>query len=158
MEDNMNITIEEIIGKPFTFTKRPEHLPCEMRPLWRCSLILMIFSLVSKNDTCSLKKLHVVNWILKSDKNSTDYEYWTINKGTIKPEVRLDPTLDRAIELLLSEGFLMKDNEKYKITEKGNDCVLRLKMLNIFNDECMTLLKHKKGLSETNINKIFQVG
>lgn len=154
----MNVTLEEIIGKPFTFTKRPEHLPCDMRPLWRCGLILMIFKIVGRAGCCSLKKLHVVNWLLKSERNSLSYEYWDINKDGIKPEVRMDPTLDRAIELLIAEGFIFRDGDRFKILEKGEKCASNLNALDVFRDEIMRLQKHKKGLSEVNINKVFQVG
>ncbi|WP_253271433.1 serine/threonine protein kinase [Serratia marcescens] len=158
MEKKMHITIEEVIGKPFTFTKRPEYLPCDMRPLWRCGLVLIIFSIVGRSGCCSLKKLHVVNWILKSEQNTSSYEFWILNKDSLKPEVRMDPTLDRAIELLLAEGFILRENDKFKISEKGDECANELIALDVFREEGFTLQKHKKGLSETNINKIFQVG
>ncbi|WP_210452734.1 serine/threonine protein kinase [Pantoea ananatis] len=154
----MHITIEEIIGKPFTFTKRPEHLPCDMRPLWRCSLILLILSIVGRSGCCSLKKMHVVNWVLKSEQNVASFEFWTLNKESLKPEVRMDPTLDRALELMLAEGFIIRENDKYKISEKGDLCAVKLTALDVFKDESFKLNKLKKGLSETNIIKIFQVG
>ncbi|QXN64988.1 serine/threonine protein kinase [Serratia fonticola] len=154
----MHITIEEIIDKPFTFTKRPEHLPCDMRPLWRCGLVLVFFSIVGRAGCCSLKKLHVVNWVLKSDQNTSSYEFWALNKDSLKPEVRMDPTLDRALELLLAEGFILKENDRFKMNEKGEECASKLIALDVFREEVFKLQKNKKGLSETNINKIFQVG
>lgn len=154
----MRITIEEIIGKPFTFSKRPEHLPCDMRPLWRCSLILLILSKVGRAGCCSLKKMHVVNWVLKSEHNVTSFIFWALNQESIKPEVRMDPTLDRALELMLAEGFIIRENDKYKIAEKGEVCAAKLITLDVFKDETFKLNKIKKGLSEANINKIFQVG
>ena len=86
------ITIDEIIGRPFTFNKRPEHLPCDMRPLWRCSLLLIIFLVTGRAGCCSLKKLHLINWMLKSENNEAMFEFWLLNKEGLKPEVRLDPT------------------------------------------------------------------
>ncbi|EJQ2005342.1 serine/threonine protein kinase [Cronobacter sakazakii] len=154
----MHITIEEIVGKPFTFTKRPEHLPCDMRPLWRCSLILLILSILGRSGCCSLKKMHVVNWVLKSDQNIASLEFWILNKESLRPEVRMDPTLDRALELMLAEGFIIRDNDKYKIVQKGEQCAAKLIELDVFKDESFKLHKLKKGLSETNVNKIFQVG
>ena len=155
----MNIKIEDIIGRPFTFTRRPEHLPCEMRPMWRSSLVLIIFSLVAaRTGSCTLKKLHVVNWLLKSEKNTTDFAFWVLNKDSVKPEVRMDPTLDRAIELLLADGFLTRENDKMKLTDKGDICAVNLLALDVFKKECVSLRKHKKGLTETNITKIFQAG
>lgn len=155
----MNIKVEDIIGRPFTFTRRPEHLPCEMRPMWRASLIIISFTLVaSRTSTCSLKKIHVINWLLKSEKNSNDFGFWTINKDGVKPEVRMDPTLDRAIELLLAEKFIIHENGKYSLTDKGNQSSLELLSMNVFKKESGILLKNKKGLTEANITKLFQVG
>ncbi|MBC8952288.1 serine/threonine protein kinase [Xenorhabdus sp. PB62.4] len=155
----MNIKIEDIIGRPFTFARRPEHLPCEMRPMWCASLIIIIFTLVaSKTGSCSLKKLHVINWLLKSEKNSNDFAFWVLNKDGIKPEIRMDPTLDRAIELLLAEGFLNQENSKFNLTEKGNHSSMNLLSLEVFKKESAILEKNKKGLTETNITKLFQVG
>lgn len=155
----MNIKVEDIIGRPFTFTRRPEHLPCEMRPMWRASLIIISFTLVaSRTSTCSLKKIHVINWLLKSEKNANDFWFWTINKGGVKPEVRMDPTLDRAIELLLADKFITYENGKYSLTDKGNQSSLELLSMNVFKKESGILLKNKKGLTEANIKKLFQVG
>lgn len=70
----------------------------------------------------------------------------------------MDPTLDRALELMLAEGFIIRENEKYKIAEKGELCAVKLTALDVFKDESFKLHKLKKGLSETNVNKIFQVG
>lgn len=155
----MNIKVEDIIGRPFTFTRRPEHLPCEMRPMWRASLIIIFFTIVaSKTGMCSLKKLHIINWLLKSDKNVRDFEFWVLNKDGIKPEVRMDPTFDRAIEILLAEKFISQENGKFSLTEKGIQSSIKLLSLNIFKKESDTLLKNKKGLTESNVTKIFQVG
>ncbi|WP_336433000.1 serine/threonine protein kinase [uncultured Providencia sp.] len=155
----MNIRIEDIIGRPFTFTRKPEYLPCEMRPMWRASLIILIFTLVaSRTGYCSLKKIHVINWLLKSEKNANDFLFWVLNQNGVKPEVRMDPTLDRAIEILLAEGILSQENSKFKLTEKGNLFSTRLLSLDVFRKESAILEKNKKGLTETNITKLFQVG
>ena len=70
----------------------------------------------------------------------------------------MDPTLDRAIELLLAEGFISQENGKYMLTEKGNQSSIELLSMNVFKKESGTLLKNKKGLTEANITKLFQVG
>ena len=154
----MHITIDEIIGRPFTFNKRPEHLPCDMRPLWRCSLLLIIFLVTGRDGCCYLKKLHLINWMLKSENNEAMFEFWLLNKEGLKPEVRLDPTLDRAIQLLLAEDFILRNERAFKINEKGLKVAEKLLSLDVFKEERLVLNKHKAGLSETNINKIFQVG
>lgn len=106
---------------------------------------------------CSLKKLHVINWILKSEKNITEFEFWNSNSSGLKPEVRLDPTLDRALELLVSEGLIMKDGDRFIISECGHVISESLIKSDIFSVEKNVLQRIKKHTSETNINKIFQV-
>lgn len=157
MKQSNELILNDLLNKPFTFTKRPEHLPCEMRPLWRCSLILIMFYFLSKKSMCSLKKLHVINWILKSEKNITEFEFWNSNSSGLKPEVRLDPTLDRALELLVSEGLIMKDGDRFIISECGHVISESLIKSDIFSVEKNVLQRIKKHTSETNINKIFQV-
>ncbi|EDS6650040.1 serine/threonine protein kinase [Salmonella enterica subsp. arizonae] len=157
MKQSNELILNDLLTKPFTFTKRPEHLPCEMRPLWRCSLILIIFNLASKKSMCSLKKLHVINWILKSERNVTEFEFWNANSNGLKPEVRLDPTLDRALELLVSENLITKEDDRFIISERGNIISESLIKLDIFSLVKNVLQRIKKNISETNINKIFQV-
>ncbi|NEM18903.1 serine/threonine protein kinase, partial [Escherichia coli] len=60
--------------------------------------------------------------------------------------------------LLLADGFLTRENDKMKLTDKGNICAVNLLALDVFKKERIVLGKHKKGLTETNITKIFQVG
>lgn len=157
MKNTFRISLNDILNKPFTFTKKPEYLPCDMRPLWRCSLILLIFQLVGRNGTCSFKKLHLINWLLKSDSNVTNFDFWLKNNTSLKPEVRLDPTLDKAIELLLGENFLTKENDKFSITHKGTEIANKIIESNILNKERDILFERKKKFSESQVDKIFQV-
>ncbi|HDI6329744.1 TPA: serine/threonine protein kinase, partial [Escherichia coli] len=90
--------------------------------------------------------------------NEAMFEFWLLNKEGLKPEVRLDPTLDRAIQLLLAEDFILRNERAFKINEKGLKVAEKLLSLDVFKEERLVLNKHKAGLSETNINKIFQVG
>lgn len=106
---------------------------------------------------CSLKKLHVINWVLKSERNVTEFEFWNANSNGLKPEVRLDPTLDRALELLVSESLIAKEDDRFIISERGNVISESLIKLDIFSLEKNILQRIKKSISETNINKIFQV-
>lgn len=157
MEKIKSIELDDILGKPFTFTRRPDLLPCEMRPLWRCSLILLIIQYTGRSNTCSLKKMHVINWALKTEKNTADFQFWVFNPAGIKPEIRLDPTLDRALELLISDGLMSKIGDRFTVTDKGKEITKRIELVNSFEKEKTLLSKLKKSLTEANISKIFQV-
>ncbi|OSL29062.1 hypothetical protein ECRG_01101 [Escherichia coli H617] len=52
----------------------------------------------------------------------------------------------------------MRNERAFKINEKGLKVAEKLLSLDVFKEERLVLNKHKAGLSETNINKIFQVG
>ncbi|WP_449649195.1 hypothetical protein [Rahnella aceris] len=104
-----------------------------------------------------MKKLHIINWMLKSEKNSSDFEFWISNPDGMKPEIRLDPTLDRALELLICDGILLKNGDKFSLTDKGLEIVSNLISVDVFEKEVTVLNRFKKALTETNVNKIFQV-
>lgn len=70
----------------------------------------------------------------------------------------MDPTFDRAIELLLAEKIISQENGKFSLTDKGNQSSVELFSIDIFKKESAILMKNKKGLTETNITKLFQVG
>ncbi|MGM7746147.1 serine/threonine protein kinase [Yersinia enterocolitica] len=149
--------IEDILDRPFTFTKRPQLIPCEMRPLWKASLIMVIFGLTAKNNACSLKKVHVANWISKSKKHFDDFIAWNNSDFYLKPEIRLDPTLDRTLELLLADGFLEKTEDRIKITESGLLAFNKIITTDGFAFERKSLTSAKKYLSEASIDRIFKV-
>ncbi|WP_249357552.1 serine/threonine protein kinase [Citrobacter sp. wls619] len=157
MNKKITIQLSDILDRPFTFTRRPDLLPCEMRPLWKCSLILLSIHLACRAGSCSLKKIHVINWIIKSEKNSSEFEFWILNQHGIKPEVRLDPTLDRALALLIADGMISKNEDKFTINDKGLEVSKKLTLINAFELEKIVLLKFKKSLTDANVNKIFQV-
>ena len=153
----MNITINEILNQPFSFRQRNRLIPSETRVTWKVSLILIIFHLTAKKNMCTLKKLHVANWITKSDEHLESFIQWSADTSQVRPEIRLDPALDRAIEILVAENFLKKIKGKLQITDKGIGISEKIYELDIFEFEKRDLALIAKKMTETNIERIFKV-
>jgi len=151
------MNINEFINQPFTFNKRKRLFPIEIRATWKASLLLLMFSMVSRSQTCSLKKLHVANWVIKSHDHLNEFIRWTSDFGLNKPDIRLEPSLDCAVEILVSEGLLIKHNGKIKLTERGSIKAKQIEQLDVLKPEKERLQQAKKLMTETNVEKIFKV-
>ena len=153
----MNIDINDILNRPFTFRKRKQIVPGEIRVTWKVSLILIIFHLIAKNKKCSLKKLHVANWITKSDKHLQDFLHWAADTSQVRPGIRMEPAFDRAIEILVADKILKKVKGKLEITDKGASIAEKINGMGVFESEKKQLLAVKKKMSEANIERVFKV-
>jgi hypothetical protein len=151
------MNIEDILNEPFTFTKRKQHIPCDVRPIWKMSLVLLIIGLLRKNERCTLKKVHVANWLTKNKNHLADFVHWSKKETVIKPEVRLEPSVDRAIELLLAEGLITKKSGKIEISNDGLLFYTAIEKENVFLIEKQYLNEAKRYLSEANVDRIFKV-
>jgi len=97
---------------PFIFKKRPAPVPGDLRPMWRISLILLIL-LHSRSKKASLRKLHVVSWAARSPANRASFVKYSKNE-IAKDEIipRVEPSLNRAIDLARGEGLMTIDGGK----------------------------------------------
>jgi hypothetical protein len=97
---------------PFIFKRRPSPVPGDLRPLWRIALVLLIL-LSSRSKKASLRKLHVISWAARSSINRgrfIRYSKGKIAKDEIIP--RVEPSLNRAIDLARGEGLVTVDGGK----------------------------------------------
>lgn len=152
-----DMKINDFLSAPFTFSKRKEFVPCDVRPLWKMTLIILIVGTIKKNEACSLNKLHVANWVIKNINHFQDFINWSRKKTVLKPEIRLEPSVDRALELLVSEKLLEKSSGKIVMTELGIKTYDLLIRENIFSSEKLMLKDAAKYLTDANINRIFKV-
>jgi len=143
------------------FHKRPISVPGDLRPVWRICAIVLALHLSSRGGKSSFGKLHLLNWALKSKKNQ--YSLAQIMHGKLSPDsiiVRIEPALNRAVDLASGEDLLtIDDGKKVVLTEKGVKLAESL-MANpeIFKDVKGFLATiGKKQLTETEVNKLFSL-
>ena len=139
---------------PFVFKRRPAPVPGDLRPAWRIALILLIL-FNSRQKKASLRKLHVMSWATRSSINRHTllrYSKGDVSKDQIIP--RVEPSLNRAIDLARGEGLVHIDKGKnLTLAEEGLKAAEELDKQNDFMEEEKTFLSEIKSFAtEGNID------
>lgn len=148
--------INDILNAPFTFTKRKNFTPCDARPLWKSCLIVLVVGITGKDNSASLIKIHTANWIVKKDDHLSSFMTWGGRDDRKRPNVRLEPAIDRVINLLVSNGIVFKAEGKITLTQTGVNLFDELRADDVYVEEKISLTKAKKHLSEAAVKRLFQ--
>lgn len=151
------MNLEELLNSPFSFNQRKTFTPCETRPLWKCSLVILIMGITGREKRCSLKKIHTANWLTKSSGHLDELLDWAKSETLFAPHIRLDPTVDRAIDLIAASGYVCKVGGKISLTTAGEDLFSQIFTdTEIMEREKEILAAAKKYLSEAAVERIFK--
>lgn len=150
--------LEELLNNPFSFNQRKIFTPCETRPLWKCSLVVLIIGITGQdNKKCSLRKIHTANWLTKSPEHLNNLKDWAQSNLLFPPSIRLDPFIDRAVELIVASGYACKVNGKIELTTKGEEFFMQLEAdEELMMHEKSALRASKKYLSEAAVERVFK--
>lgn len=133
--------LDSTLDVPFTFAARPTPLPCDLRPVWRLHILVLIL------DQCwggraSLEQLHVLNWAIRSEETRTTFLQFLRGRRTPNETVvRYDPSLTRAIDFALGEQLVTRYGDeplvgsesrgaspfRLLLTKKGRDLVAEIR-------------------------------
>src|SRR5882757_1024917 len=119
MDEEKSLTVGE--SQSFRFTRRPMAIAAELRPDWKIGAVLLILHLSSHSGKSSLRRLHILNWALRSSKNRAEFEQVREHQQPLFSfQFRFEPALGRAINLAVGERFVewVGDN-RLQITPKG---------------------------------------
>lgn len=151
------MNLEDLLNSPFSFNQRKTFTPCETRPLWKCALVILIIGLTGREKRCSLKKIHAGNWVTKSTEHLDELLEWSRSETLFAPHIRLDPTVDRAIDLIAASGYVCKTGGKIALTSEGEILFSQISANSeIMGREKKSLAAAKKYLSETAVERIFK--
>ncbi len=151
------MNLEELLNSPFSFNQRKTFTPCETRPLWKCSLVILIMGITGRENRCSLKKIHTANWLTKSSEHLEELLDWSKSQTLFAPHIRLDPTVDRAIDLTAASGYICKSAGKISLTATGEELFSQIfSDPEIMGKEKEILKAAKKYLSEAAVERIFK--
>ena len=119
MTDGKVLTLET--AHSFRFKRRPMAIAAELRPDWKMAALLLILHLSSRGGKSSLRRLHILNWALRSPKNRAEFEQVREHQQTLFSfQFRFEPALGRAINLAVAEKFAEWVGEnRLQITAKG---------------------------------------
>lgn len=108
------------INLDFTFTVRSEPIPAELRPEWRISLLLLLLLRAGRGGSMSLKKAHVLSSAIRTaEARERLLRMLDGNRYLDDVPVRVDPSLNRAIDYAIAEKVI--------VTEvRSNTCILKL--------------------------------
>jgi len=131
------------IDVPFTFTRRPEPLPPDLRPNWRVAMLLLLLR-SCRSEKSSLEKLHVLNWAIRTPESRRRFLAYIEGKGN--PDdviIRFEPGLNRAIDFARGDGLLrIEKGKSVKLTDHGSSIAQQIDR----DEDCM--VEERKFLEE----------
>ena len=119
MDEEKGLTVAK--NRSFRFTRRPMAIAAELRPDWKIAALLLILHLSSRGGKSSLRRLHVLNWALRSAKNRAEFEQVRESQQRLFSfQFRFEPALGRAINLAVGEKFIeWVEGDRLQITARG---------------------------------------
>jgi hypothetical protein len=119
MEEERSISVAQ--GRTFRFTRRPMAIAAELRPDWKIGALLLILAISSRGGKSSLRRLHILNWALRSAKNRAEFEQVREHQQPLFSfQFRFEPALGRAINLAVGEKYVeWVGGDRLQITAKG---------------------------------------
>jgi hypothetical protein len=106
-----------------------------------------MLGITGKENSASLKKIHTANWSAKSNEHCASFLMWAGKDDRKRPNVRFEPAIDRVINLLVSNGLVIKTEGKISLTQTGVKLFDKLNEEKIFTSEKSALMEAKKYLS-----------
>jgi hypothetical protein len=119
MDEEEALTVERT--RSFRFTRRPMAIAAELRPDWKIGALLLILHLSSRSGKSSLRRLHILNWALRSAKNRAEFEQVREHHLPLFSfQFRFEPALGRAINFAVGETLVeWVGGNRLQITAKG---------------------------------------
>ncbi|RYJ59195.1 hypothetical protein [Pseudomonas songnenensis] len=135
------------------FTRRPSSVLAEHRPIYKMAQTLVIIELCGRGKKCSLIKLHLLNWALKSRSRIELLQHAVRSKSLHLPVWGFDPSLAISLQLSIEDGLLEIEGSGVSVTDKG--CRLLEEIMkngDFLKTEKESLNLIGKGITETMVS------
>jgi hypothetical protein len=146
------------IDVPFRFKRKPMPIAAELRPDWKIATLLLILRLSSHGGKSSLRRLHVLNWSIRSPRFRKEFEDHRKNPLPLfNLTVRLEPAFSRAIDLAVGNRLVSwVGGNRLQLTAKGSAWVNDIVNDDLLmRDEKEFLLRIGKSITETAAKDMF---
>ncbi|MFE0594105.1 hypothetical protein [Micromonospora echinospora] len=149
--------IDALLNMHFTFRRRPTPAAAATRPQIRIPLLLLTL------QKCRASKLHwkglqVLNWAVQSDLRMDALV--AVSEGRQVPHmpiVRIEPMLDRAIDLAVGLGYSQFDGGRtVSLTALGKERALEVAAAPVLQEEKRRLSRLKVKVSQASINLLLE--
>ncbi|WP_157469268.1 hypothetical protein [Gemmata sp. SH-PL17] len=152
-----NFEIPELAA-PFIFQQRPIDLPGDLRPVWRVGLIVLLLKTCCRQSRARFRQLHVLNWGVRNQENRKALEEAVNGQAPLDTVlVRIEPSLNRAVDLALGEGLLHRNaGDQIELTKKGHELAVAIeKDPNLYRPERVFMGRLRKRVTETLVDGFF---
>lgn len=127
----------------------------ELRPMYKICQALLILHICGHGNKCSLVKLHLMHWAMKTPKRM-ETMILAAQLGQISlPVWGFDPALSIALQLAFRDGLIEPTSTGFKLIPKGQQLVTDiLKDGTVMVDEKTTLSKIGRKITEGMVKTI----
>ena len=152
----MKDKFRKILDVSFNFENRPGPVPGEMRPHWKMATLLLLLN-YSRGKKASLRKLHVLDWIMRNSESREKYLKYV--KGELLRTsiiIRIDPGLNYTLDLIRAEGLIkLVEGKTVVMTKNGEEFVKEIeKDENLLIDEKKFVFAIKSNIQESRIEEL----
>lgn len=111
--------VDKLLNVPFRFKRRPPPLPGDLRPDWRIATLVLLLE-KCHGRSATMRQLHVLTWATRSPQNRAAFlKAYNGEPDLEYPIVRIEPTLNRAIDFASGEGLVQRTRDRIALTERG---------------------------------------
>ena len=136
------------------FTRRSSPVLPEHRPIYKISQILLILKF-SRANKSSLLRLHLFNWIMKSEQRMNFLRETAINGKLSLPTWGFDPALAIALRFALADDLVSQISNGYQLQKKGSNFIdAAMKDAEIFHFERIFLGEIGKVVTEKMVETV----
>lgn len=137
------------------FTPRPMPVLSELRPMYKISQALLILHICGHGSKCSLVKLHLMHWAMKTPRRA-ETMILAAQLGQIGlPVWGFDPALSIALQLAFRDGLIEPTTNGFKLLPRGQQLVTDIiSDKPLMAEEKTVLLKIGKRITETMVKTI----
>ena len=152
-------TFSRDIDQPFRFRRQPVSLPADVRPFWKIAELLLLLRESSRGGKSSLKRLHLLNWAVRSEKYTA--EFVAARRGDLplfRFNVRFEPAFSRAIDLAAGLGLVQwVGGDRIQLAAKGSQMADQiLSEPGLFDDERQFLGEIGKTVTENEADRLLR--
>lgn len=109
------------------FNRRPMPLIADYRPIYKIFQILSILQYSSRGGKSSLIRLHLINWVLKSEERKERLAELETDNNIPFKVWGIDPALNFALQLSAAQKLTIQKLDSYIITPEGKKLLSQAK-------------------------------
>lgn len=154
---DLETSLADLLDVPFDFVRQPVPVPAALQPERRVPLVLLLVA-KSHGSGASWKGLQLLNWVVRSPEHAE--VLLALREGRDipdRPVVRIEPALDRALDLAVGLGLLEQRAARvFRLTDEGREVVVALNDSDAFAQEREVLDRLRGKVTRTQVDRALE--